>query len=118
MKNQLLIPTITVLVFAVSCTQQLKDAPKTAQADTLKRVTSKTTTAGDKINTIDANNNRQGHWKIFNAETHFPEYTDTALIEEGDYKDGMKEGIWVYYAPNGQVDIRVEFKEDKPVKTY
>jgi hypothetical protein len=115
MRYQLLIPAFTVLQF-VACNQQVKDTPKAAQADSPKQVSSKRLSG--EMNTIDVNGNRQMHWKIFNAETHFPEYTDTALIEEGDYKDGMKEGIWVYYAPNGQVDIRVEFKEDKPVKTY
>ena len=116
MRHKLFIPAFTVLLFAASCNQQIKDTPKTAQANTPKQVTSKTLSGG--MNVVDVNGNRQMHWKIFNVETHFPEFADTAIIEEGDYKDGMKEGIWVYYAPNGQVDTRVEFKEDKPVKTY
>jgi hypothetical protein len=117
MKNQLLFPAITVLLFASACNQQVKDTPKTTQADAPKQITSKTL-AGDVLNKIDANDNRQGHWKIYNAETHIPGYADTCLLEEGDYKDGLKEGVWAYYAPNGQLDISVEFKEDKPVKTY
>jgi hypothetical protein len=117
MKNQLLLPAITALLFATACNQQVKDAPKMAQADIPKQVSSKSP-AGDKINMIDANNNRQGHWKIYNAETHIPGYADTCLLEEGEYKDGLKEGVWTYFAPNGQLDVSVEFKEDKPVKTY
>jgi hypothetical protein len=117
MKNQLLIPAITVLLFASACTPQVKDTSKTAQADAPKQVSSKTL-AGDKINSVDANNNRQGHWKIYNSEAHIPGYSDDAVIEEGDYINGLKEGVWAYYAPNGQIDVSVEFKEDKPVKTY
>jgi hypothetical protein len=116
MKKLIPFQAFLALVFFASCNQIANDSQKTPQVDTPKKVTSKS--SQDVANCVDADGNRQGHWKILNAKTHFPGYSDTSLIEEGDYRDGLKLGVWTYYAPNGEVDTRIEFKEDKPVKTY
>ncbi len=74
------------------------------------------TSAGNQNNggITDANGLRQNHWKIFNDSRHLPGYTDNAIVEEGDYKDNMKQGIWISYFPNGAVKSKITFKDNRP----
>lgn len=37
-------------------------------------------------------------------------------IEEGDYKDNKKQGVWIYYNTDGSVKKQIEYKDDVPVK--
>lgn len=37
-------------------------------------------------------------------------------LEEGDYKDGKKQGTWTYYNSDGSIKNTVEYKDDVPVK--
>ena len=36
-------------------------------------------------------------------------------LEEGDYKDNKKQGVWVYYNVDGTIKNKVEYKDDVPV---
>lgn len=36
-------------------------------------------------------------------------------LEEGDYKDDKKQGVWVYYNADGTIKNKVEYKDDVPV---
>lgn len=36
-------------------------------------------------------------------------------LEEGDYKDDKKQGIWTYYNPDGSIKTTVKFKDNVPV---
>jgi antitoxin component YwqK of YwqJK toxin-antitoxin module len=64
--------------------------------------------------TTDANGLRQNHWVIYNSMRHLPGYADDAKVEEGDYKDNMKQGIWISYYPNGAVKSKITFKDNRP----
>lgn len=37
-------------------------------------------------------------------------------VEEGDYKDGKKEGTWTYYNSDGTIKNTIEYKDDIEVK--
>lgn len=62
----------------------------------------------------DANGLRQNHWVIFNSMRHLPGYADDAKVEEGDYKDNMKQGVWISYFPSGAVKSKITFKDNRP----
>jgi antitoxin component YwqK of YwqJK toxin-antitoxin module len=62
----------------------------------------------------DANGLRQNHWVIYNDTRHLPGYEPSAKVEEGDYKDNMKQGIWVTYFPSGAVKSKITFKDNRP----
>jgi antitoxin component YwqK of YwqJK toxin-antitoxin module len=64
--------------------------------------------------TTDANGLRQNHWVIYNSMRHLPGYTDDSKVEEGDYKDNMKQGIWISYYPSGAVKSKITFKDNRP----
>jgi len=62
----------------------------------------------------DANGLRQNHWVIYGNMRHLPGYADDAKVEEGDYKDNMKQGVWISYYPSGAVKSKITFKDNRP----
>jgi antitoxin component YwqK of YwqJK toxin-antitoxin module len=65
-------------------------------------------------NETDANGMRQHHWVISNSTRHLAGYSDNAKVEEGDYKDNMKQGVWITYYPSGAVKSKITFKDNRP----
>ena len=68
---------------------------------------------GGGANVTDANNLRQGFWSITNAEKNLPGYGADQVVEEGYYRDGLKQGEWKKYFPNGSVEHVLTFKNNK-----
>lgn len=68
----------------------------------------------DNQNVTDANGMRQGHWVVYNSTRHLAGYADNAKVEEGDYKDNMKQGVWISYYPSGAVKSKITFKDNRP----
>jgi antitoxin component YwqK of YwqJK toxin-antitoxin module len=56
---------------------------------------------GDTINRRDAGDQRQGLWKIYNRDGKFKGYNDGQLVEEGEYVNNKKNGVWTKYYPEG-----------------
>lgn len=56
---------------------------------------------GDTINVRDGDNNKQGWWKIHNKDGKHKGYDAGQLVEEGEYLNNRKTGIWTKYFPNG-----------------
>jgi len=56
---------------------------------------------GDTINRRDAADLRQGKWKVYNREGKFKGYNEGQLVEEGDYVNNKKNGVWTKYYPEG-----------------
>jgi len=112
MKNLLILAS---LILIAGCNQS--PAPKLAASEqpTEQKKTS-TSAIPLQFNMVDANYARQKHWIIL-ADTSFHCYSPNSVYEEGDYKNGLKEGIWFYYNPDHSIDCKIEYKDDKPVKT-
>ncbi|MCF8256791.1 MAG: toxin-antitoxin system YwqK family antitoxin [Flavobacteriales bacterium] len=64
---------------------------------------------GDTINRRDANEMRHGWWKIFNRDGKFKGYEEGQLVEEGEYINNKKNGIWTKYYPNGKKKHELTF---------
>jgi len=60
-------------------------------------------------NQKDANNMKQGHWIVYNQDGKFPGYDDGMKVEEGDYLNNKKVGVWTKYYPNGNKEHEITF---------
>ena len=76
---------------------------------------------GDTINTIDEKGLKQGFWKIFNKTKKLPNYSPDQVVEEGNYENSRKQGIWKRFFPNGKIKDEINFVNSRPngyYKTY
>ena len=118
----------TLGTVALCFIQACGDKPKTG---TVKQTTSYEIYSRDTINLTDGNGYKQGHWVIFDNvvqntaltksppdkpenETQKSLTSPTARIplEEGDYKDNKKQGVWKYYSSDGALKNSAEYKDD------
>lgn len=65
--------------------------------------------SNDTINQRDANNLRQGWWKVYNSDGKYKGYEIGQLVEEGEYLDNKKTGVWTKYYPNGNKKHELTF---------
>jgi antitoxin component YwqK of YwqJK toxin-antitoxin module len=72
----------------------------------------------DTINRIDANNLKQGFWIFWGRMKKLPGYADNAKVEEGNYIDSKKHGLWKKYFPTGSVESEVTFQNNRVQGTY
>jgi len=63
----------------------------------------------DTLNLRDQNNEKQGHWVIYNENGKYKGYEEGQLVEEGEYLNNKKSGIWTKYYPNGNVKHELTF---------
>lgn len=63
----------------------------------------------DSVNVRDANNQKQGWWKVYNVNGKYKGYEDGQLVEEGEYLNNRKTGVWTKYYPNGNKKHELTF---------
>ena len=68
----------------------------------------------DSINRIDENNLRQVFWQILNKIKKLPGYKDDQKVEEGNYADSKKTGIWKQFFATGKVKNEITFANNRP----
>ena len=76
---------------------------------------------GDTINMIDENNLKQGFWRIFGKMKKLPNYEPDQVVEEGNYENSRKQGLWKFFFPNGKVKSEIAYVNSRPngiYKTY
>ena len=76
---------------------------------------------GDTINKTDASRKRQGKWVLTGKTKRLPGYTADAKVEEGNFKDSKKVGVWIGYYSNGKKKNEITYKFGRPngpYKTY
>lgn len=73
---------------------------------------------GETVNVIDANRKRQGQWIITARSNINIGYTDGELLEEGNYINGRKEGIWKKYFPGGKLKSEIFYAGSRPKGPY
>lgn len=64
---------------------------------------------GDSVNVRDANNQKQGWWKVYNNDGKYKGYENGQLVEEGEYVNNRKTGVWTKYFPNGNKKHELTF---------
>ncbi len=76
---------------------------------------------GDTINVIDENNLKQGFWRIFGKMSNLPGYDPDQVVEEGNYENSRKQGIWVKFFTSGKKKSEINYVNSRPngyYKTY
>jgi antitoxin component YwqK of YwqJK toxin-antitoxin module len=68
----------------------------------------------DTVNILDVNGKRQGKWVISGKLANLPEYSPDATVEEGKYMNSLKVGIWKHYFPNGNLQNKLTFENNRP----
>jgi antitoxin component YwqK of YwqJK toxin-antitoxin module len=68
----------------------------------------------DTINVLDANGKRQGKWVINGKFANLPEYAPEAIVEEGKYLNSLKVDIWKHYFPNGNLQNKLTYENNRP----
>jgi antitoxin component YwqK of YwqJK toxin-antitoxin module len=70
---------------------------------------------GDTINYIDASGKRQKHWVIFGRmKKEAQGFAADAKVEEGNYTDSKKTGVWISYFPNGKKQSEYTYENNRP----
>ncbi len=64
---------------------------------------------GDTLNIRDSNNQKQGWWRVYNVDGKYKGYSTDQLVEEGEYLNNRKTGIWTKYYPNGNKKHELTF---------
>lgn len=57
---------------------------------------------------------KQGHWIIYGIDRKETGYEDSAIVEEGNYINDRKEGIWYKYEADGVLKLAGEYKNNRP----
>lgn len=73
---------------------------------------------GDTINKIDVNRKRQGKWIVTARPNVNVGYQKGETVEEGEYKNGRKEGVWKKYFPGGKIKSEIFYVGSRPKGPY
>lgn len=63
------------------------------------------------INLVDANGFKNGYWMFYGKDFPARGYPADAKLEEGRFKDDVKDGRWIYFGKEGKVDSIVIYEE-------
>ena len=72
----------------------------------------------DTLNLKDGDNLKQGFWVITGEMRKDTSYAAGAIIEQGEFKNGRKEKLWIRYYPNGNVQSKIFYENGKPKGLY
>lgn len=60
---------------------------------------------------FDEKGNRTGQWKLYDEYQNY-------YFGEGNYKDGLKDGKWIYYYPDKTTELEGSYREGKPDREW
>ncbi len=72
---------------------------------------------GDTINKVDVSKKRQGKW-VVKATARHKGYAAGTLVEEGNYQNSRKVGLWKKYFPSGKLKSEITYKGSRPYGPY
>lgn len=70
------------------------------------------------VNKVDAKGQRQGYWIVKGEMLEDKAYKPDEKVEEGNYKDNRKEGLWKKYWPGGKIRNEINYTNGKPQGEY
>ena len=115
-KTVLAISVIAIFIFCCACKNKNVSPTKNVSGNVAIAQNVSEINNRDEINWIDATGKRQGHWIIFGRMQKNSTYTSEAKVEEGNYKDDLKDGEWTFYNPDGSVKGTLLYKSGQEVK--
>ncbi|MCB9198636.1 MAG: hypothetical protein H6600_09255 [Flavobacteriales bacterium] len=65
-----------------------------------------------------AGEKKNGHWKLTGEMMHNSDYCDTCIIEEGEYIESRKNGVWIRYYPDGSIQSKITYINGKPIGPF
>lgn len=68
----------------------------------------------DTINLIDFQGMKQSRWIVYGKNKPDTCYAKTSKVEEGNYTDNRKKGIWASYFCSGNVHKKITFQNGRP----
>ncbi len=75
--------------------------------------------AQDKLNQVDRNGLKQGHWIYYGKDRPESGITLEGKVEEGSYINDRKEGIWIKYHQDGQtIKLIGNYVNNRPCGIY
>ena len=69
-------------------------------------------------NKTNAEGRKVGAWVITGAESSKPGYAASAKVEEGNYENGRKVGMWKMYYPSGKIKSEITYISGRPKGPY
>ena len=73
----------------------------------------------DKINQRSVDGKKQGRWIIYGEDRPSEGFPAKGKIEEGNYKDDRREGVWIMYHNDGVTPkLRGEYSNNRPNGKY
>lgn len=61
---------------------------------------------------------RVGYWKVTGADKSTPGFAPDAIVEEGEYTNGRKTGVWKAYYPSGKLKSEITNINGRPKGPY
>lgn len=77
-----------------------------------------TISGGKELNVTDDSGLRQGYWIIKGYMINDSEYSPNSTVEEGEYRDGKKVGVWKKYWPNNKLKSEIKYVNNRPQGAY
>ncbi|MDZ4665836.1 MAG: SpoIIE family protein phosphatase [Bacteroidota bacterium] len=71
---------------------------------------------GDTVNIIEKNNAKQGRWVLLGKDKKgrkYKFYKNNQIVEDGNFKDGKKIGVWKSYHQTGKLESEIKFVNDE-----
>ena len=59
-----------------------------------------------------------GYWKLTGADKPMPGYSESAIVEEGEFSEGRKIGMWKAYFPSGKLKSEITHDNGRPKGPY
>ncbi|NNE54629.1 MAG: hypothetical protein HKN32_01320 [Flavobacteriales bacterium] len=73
---------------------------------------------GKEINLIDDQGMKQGYWIIKGYMSDKAGYQPNSTVEEGEYLNNKKQGLWKSYWPNGTLKSEINYEMNRPRGAY
>ncbi len=71
---------------------------------------------GDTVNVIEKNSDKQGRWVLLGKDKKgrkYKFYKNNQIVEDGNYKDGKKIGVWKSYHQTGKLESEIKYVNDQ-----
>ncbi len=73
---------------------------------------------GPRQNFTDEDGLRQGYWQLIGAIAKEEGFRKDQVVEEGEYLDNRREGLWKKYYPTGDLRSEITYSENHPFGYY